>query len=503
MKKHLLKRVSAAILMLCILCLSGAWTSAAPLVPEDDMGYIRIHVDPIAEGAEMTLFEVGDYIDFHLVLNEKFRDCDTFLYAIDTADDLKEVATDLANYAIAQGYEGKTVTVNEDGNARFVNISTDMKLYLIMQTSGFDKVKVTPIFMRMPLFEETRYRYKVDIQAKYTDQTGKKKQSPIILNKTDTAGNPLAKAGFKLEQKVYIDNVPEGAERLQDEQGVYYWKLLTEDLVTSKCGQIFVNNLPFGVYRFTEIKAPAGYILDDTPHFVTVNCYGLAKFENQQYVAAEGEPAELTVINRSEDEPSPPPEESSKPDISIPDISYPEPSDVSHPSEPSEPSYPSYPSDPSYPSNPSQPSDISYPDISYPSQTDSDVTHPDISYPDISNPDSSIPDISYPDISYPDISYPDISNPDISEPDISYPDISYPDVSYPDISYPDVSNPDIVYPDISYPNVTPSNNDGKGPSIYTGDNVGKYVITSGVIVVSLASFILLFAFSNKKKKTSK
>ena len=101
------------------------------------------------------------------------------------------------------------------------------------------------------------------------------------------------------------------------------------------------------------------------------------------------------------------------------------------------------------------------------------------------------------DVSYPDISYPDISYPDVSYPDVSYPDISYPDVSYPDVSYPDISYPGVSYPSVSYPQIVPG---GKGNSIITGDDISRYILTAGVVTVSLASVIVLVFAGRKRKK---
>ena len=42
--------------------------------------------------------------------------------------------------------------------------------------------------------------------------------------------------------------------------------------------------------------------------------------------------------------------------------------------------------------------------------------------------------------------------------------------------------------------------DGKGNSVVTGDDIGRYIITTGAVIVSLSSAIVLVFAGRKKKK---
>ena len=41
---------------------------------------------------------------------------------------------------------------------------------------------------------------------------------------------------------------------------------------------------------------------------------------------------------------------------------------------------------------------------------------------------------------------------------------------------------------------------GKGNSIVTGDDIGRYIITTGAVIVSFASAVVLVFAGRKKKK---
>lgn len=85
----------------------------------------------------------------------------------------------------------------------------------------------------------------------------------IILEKTDEKGKKLVNARFKLEHAVttpftHWEEVPLAPDR------------------TNANGQLEVDSLKPGLYQFTEIEAPTGYLLDTTPKrfIVTQNTSG-------------------------------------------------------------------------------------------------------------------------------------------------------------------------------------------------------------------------------------
>ncbi|MBC6361691.1 SpaA isopeptide-forming pilin-related protein [Lactobacillus apis] len=87
------------------------------------------------------------------------------------------------------------------------------------------------------------------------------------LVKTDSKGNPLAGAEFKLVNK-------DG-------------ETVRENLVSSDTGIVFVSDLAPGKYEFVETKAPSGYVLNSTPAGFTIA------------ETAQGEPAvvEAKLVN--------------------------------------------------------------------------------------------------------------------------------------------------------------------------------------------------------------
>lgn len=87
--------------------------------------------------------------------------------------------------------------------------------------------------------------------------------SKVILEKTDEKGKKLVNARFKLEHAVttpftHWEEVPLAPDR------------------TNANGQLEVDSLKPGLYQFTEIEAPTGYLLDTTPKrfIVTQNTSG-------------------------------------------------------------------------------------------------------------------------------------------------------------------------------------------------------------------------------------
>ena len=507
MDRHLLRKISAILTLLCIICLNAA-IPAENVRALQSTGNINVQIAPFAEGVELSLFEIGT-CDTGFKLNSTFselNDTDLDIAHLKDAHEMKEAADTIVRYAYDFDIDPVAkARVDSQGVAKFFGVDADFKLYVIAQTSDKNTVAIGSFIVRMPYYTKIggEYLYNLKVQAKYLDTRDKDKLGAIVLNKTCTKGNPLQGAEFRFEQKMYFSNpkmIPENAETGEDRNGQYYWKLLSRRMTSNEQGQIVVQDLPFGIYRFIETRAPYKWILDDTPIIAYVEAYGTVKqTEDGYYVEDEGLPEILRFINEPEPDPcnSDPCHQSSTPCQQSTPCSNPcsNPCESSKPS--SEPSCPSCPSDISYPSFPSFPS---YPDISYPSTpsetTDLEVTHPSTSYPDISYPDISYPS-SVPDISYPDISYPDISYPDVSYPDVSYPDISYPDVSYPDVSYPDISYPGVSYPSVSYPQIVPG---GKGNSIITGDDISRYILTAGVVTVSLASVVVLVFAGRKRKK---
>ncbi len=102
----------------------------------------------------------------------------------------------------------------------------------------------------------------------------------LDLLKTDESGNKLGSARFQLV----------------DAAGA----MVRADLETADGGTAVVSGLDPGTYRLIEVEAPQGYVLDETPHTVSVQ-YEPGDAQQEQ------DNAKITVVNRKMPTPTPSP----------------------------------------------------------------------------------------------------------------------------------------------------------------------------------------------------
>ncbi len=344
MKKHLLSKVAALFLILCVVCLNIATAVSAV---DDNNGSITINIDTKAEGVTMSLYDVGSYsyTTGKIQLEGEFAECAVSSETLPDASTALMVATELNQYAVDNFLLGTDVYADEHGKAQFTNLNVDNRVYLIAQSTLLGEITIDPIVVVLP------YQYKGDEPATTQVNIDAKSvvhdmdyKGALILTKTDAKNAPLSGAEFKFERKVYYSTEPESAkdaEKGSDAKGNYYWKTVAENLVSDANGQVVATQLPLDTFRFIETKAPAGYILNPTPMEFTVEKYATVKLENNRYVADSGEPVYRTWIN--EEEPSESSPESSEPPFESSTESSTDSSIISEP--PSEPSTPSTPPD--------------------------------------------------------------------------------------------------------------------------------------------------------------
>ena len=278
MKKHFLNKVSSVlIVMICVL--SAVLSVPHPVKALQDTGNINIQIAPFAEGEELSLYDIGRYIS-GFQLDPFFKESGVDLSKAKNASELMECANKLLNYI--KDFEGPQpvakARVDSTGTAKFMHINADYKLYMIVQSSDTNKIAISPMIVEMPYYTKIsgEYLYNMKIQAKYFDTRGKEKLSAIVLDKICPKGNPLRNAMFTFEQKMYYSNekmIPDEAETGEDKNGTFYWKRLSKSMATNDNGQIVVEDLPFGVYRFKEYRAPTGFLLDTTPIIAHVERY--------------------------------------------------------------------------------------------------------------------------------------------------------------------------------------------------------------------------------------
>lgn len=311
MKHKYLKKI-AAILLLCAFALSFSVISVGAV--DNQLGSITVRVHKKAEGVELKLLEVADYVNGSYKLNSNFSQCKVDFSGWEDADTAQKIADTLELHAKSNNINGVTAAIQSDGKAHFTNLSPD-KLYLIIQPNIEVYYVIQPLIVTLPYLKDGEQIYDVDLNAKFMGDSSNI-ESAVILNKLGDNNKPLAGAVFNFQSKVYYTDkseVPNNAEIGSDSQGKYYWKSYASNLVTNSQGQIVVEKLPFGTYRFIETQAPEGYKLDSTPQEFTVAAHGSVKLENERYVLNVGTIKELTFYNELKDtessvssEPAPP-----------------------------------------------------------------------------------------------------------------------------------------------------------------------------------------------------
>lgn len=299
MKYNYLKKI-AAIFLLCVFALSFSVMSVGAV--DNELGSITVRVHKKAEGIGLKLIEVADYVNGSYKLNNNFSQCKIDFSGWEDADVAQEIANTLEQYAKSNNISGVTADIQSDGKAYFTNLSPD-KLYLIIQPNIEVYYVIQPLIVTLPYLQDGKQVYDVDVNAKFVGDSSNI-QSAVILNKLGDNNKPLAGAVFNFQSKVYYNDnseVSNGAETGSDSQGKYYWKSYVSDLVTNSQGQIVVEKIPFGTYRFIETQAPNGYELDSTPQEFTLSAHGSVKLENERYVLNAGTIKELTFYNKLKD----------------------------------------------------------------------------------------------------------------------------------------------------------------------------------------------------------
>lgn len=323
MKKYKLRNITAICILMVIACLSSFATVSA--VGYDDYdpsrnGSISVKVDSDAKDIEMTLFDVADMNNGEYVLNSSFEKSGENLTDLSNAEKVKKVAKNLEKYASDNAIQGIASKIGDDGIANFADVKST-KLYLAVQSSESEEFEIQPLLVAVPYNSDGKWIYDISVEAKFTKNP--KQIGAVILNKTNMENKVLEGAVFAFQSKTYYTDaskVPANAEKGKDSNGTYYWSTVSAELKTDKNGQIAVENLKYGTYRFIEVKAPANYKLNSTPNVFDIKEYGTIKVENDFYVADEGNPVILNVKNE------PVPVESSVPESSIPESSTSQPS---------------------------------------------------------------------------------------------------------------------------------------------------------------------------------
>lgn len=276
--------------ILLVLCL----LYPARRVQAEEYGSLELQFDQKAAGADLTLYSVASYQDGSFVLHDVFENCGISLDRLSEAQTAEQTAEQLAALAKEKGAQGIAKTVGTDGILRYTELVPGY--YLLAQTGGLEDIEIQKLLVPLPYtVEGGGLRYDAVLSPKYSIPEG-----AVLLTKVDDAGAAVAGAVFDLQRKVYISEtgeVPEGAETGQDGDGRFYWETVRQGLTTDQKGELAAGKLAFGTYRFVEMAAPAGFILNTAPGYAAVVQAGTLQPSDSGYQTVSGEAAKLTFQN--------------------------------------------------------------------------------------------------------------------------------------------------------------------------------------------------------------
>lgn len=298
MKTKITGRILALLMMLCVLC-AGISASAEPLKEDaQGEGSVEITTHPLLAGIELALFEVGSYDNGSYILNDAFKDSNADVSSLKTASETEAAADALAKYS-ANLTPLAVKAFDDEGKVEFDSLAADNNMYLICQRERDDQFTVSPILVVLPVYVNGDAQTALQIEGKFVQRAPTDIRGAVILTKTDDKNNGLSGAEFRFECKRYVDGESNIGDfpTFEDEDGIYIWEMISDKLVSDKNGQIVVEQLPLGIYRFVETKAPSGFRLDSTPIMAEVFEEGTVRVEKGIYVPDLGSPAMITAVN--------------------------------------------------------------------------------------------------------------------------------------------------------------------------------------------------------------
>ncbi len=300
MKRNTFRRPAAILLMLCML-LAMLVIPVNAVGDDAETGNIKIIVDPSFEGLPLYLISIGSYENGKVMTDQEYVDIGADIEEARGSGALMEAAEKAAAYVKEKGIKGEVGRIDIDGEVNFYNVPFG-KLYLVMQPIGEEIVKIQPMILTMPAMTPDNVPYSdITINAKCVDSGLDYKPGALILHKLGKENKPLRDAVFTFWRKVYYTDaskLKEGVETGEDETGSYYWKKFGTELTTDKYGMIFISEMPLSDFRYAEVKAPEGYILDSKPYEFTIDQGADIKVENGVVKTLSGKAVEIDVYNK-------------------------------------------------------------------------------------------------------------------------------------------------------------------------------------------------------------
>jgi hypothetical protein len=280
---------------------------ASSVIDRNRLGSITINISSAdlggtasPSGIRFTIYKVASLSDSgNYYLTDDFSNSGLDLTKLSKAYEASAASKELENYVSAKNIGGITDVTNENGTVSFQHLS--LGYYLVLQTYNSSNpnegIICDPFLVAVPMQNDSVGGLIYDI---VTNSKCEIACGAVILEKVNNAGDLLPNAVFRLEKKVHtLEKVPSGVESGCDSKGSYYWSTMISSLMTNQSGQLAVNGLSYGQYRFLETSAPAGYILDSTPHEFVITKKGSTALINGKYAATSGSVQTITVLNSS------------------------------------------------------------------------------------------------------------------------------------------------------------------------------------------------------------
>lgn len=279
---------------------------------------------PSPAGMEFTIYEVaklsssGEY-----QLTGDFSASGLRLDQLTTESAVSAASQELITYISANSIHGTSGTTGSSGIVKFEHLQ--LGYYLVVQAdnaASHNYVICDPFMVSVPMKDSDGNKWFYDIIAQAKCEATK---GAVILQKLNNSGSVLSGAVFRLERKTYYSDSATMPTRVQtgtDSVGNYFWQTQISEISTNSHGQLKVEGMQFGQYRFIEISAPSGYRLDSTPHLFTISSTGSVATVDGKYVKESGTVQTISVYNNQKRNP---PDDSEPPDHSKPPTTSSEP----------------------------------------------------------------------------------------------------------------------------------------------------------------------------------
>lgn len=264
---------------------------------ENDVNNLPDGATPL-EGATFSIYKVMD----RAALRNYYDGTDgQTKVTVDTyLNDTKDAIKSNESYSTAVA----TATTGEDGIAEFPNLQ--LGLYVVVETGTPDKVTspVKPFLVSVPMTSvnnPNEWLYDIHVYPKNGTTYGEVKIVKYGRVGSDTEGT-LSGVSFKLEKWNETDSAWKSVT-VSEKDGTPF------NLKTDKNGEISVNGLSQGKYRFIEqsIDGNNTYIIDQTPIEFEVTKEGKIKYKDGEpqaavtfYVTNDRPDVEKNVIDKND-----------------------------------------------------------------------------------------------------------------------------------------------------------------------------------------------------------